>query len=120
MSLNDLTDQELNELCCKALGWKQVDLFTWQDEKGVKWTANVLKSIGTPAWFCSSLDLIQQYLAPVLRDKGLSAERQYVEYLLAAPEIVYSGAMHDHDFQAMNAPARVRVLAFLQAMGVER
>ncbi|WP_034340285.1 hypothetical protein [Deinococcus misasensis] len=122
MSLNDLTDQELNALCCKALGWK------WQlfaDYLQVAGRADGWWSTGEGIGyefpnFCADLDLIQQYLVPVLRSQPASVQQRYYQH---AQRVYWQSGETDgmlDQFMLMSIPARVRVLAFLQAMGVER
>lgn len=106
--MNDLTDQQLNTLCCKALGWKIFEspqLASLPDGRYLK-----LDKLN----FCQSLDLIQQYLVPHLDQQELRSK-----FRIALERWFYDNKGMVLSFDVINAPARVRVLAFLQAMGME-
>lgn len=113
MSLNDLPDQTLNALCCKALGWE------WSEYLG-RWRVPVecgFFSRDREVPFTHDLNLIQQYLVTHLQqDWGLRMD--YVHHLQCL--IPYPGGDYgEHGFLAVNAPARVRVVAFLTALEVK-
>jgi hypothetical protein len=116
-SLSDLPDQTLNEMCCKALGWFPVNGMPdrWWN------TLNGGTMHRTPN-FCQSLDLVQQYLVPAL--KNVRQMATYQDHLLQSARAYVLEDLGYSDpkveiFWTVNAPARVRVLAFLQAVGTE-
>lgn len=120
--LSRLSDQELNEMCCKKLGWEWVKYVSdlWENNPNQPrgwWRTPEGRGYEYPL-FCSDLNLIQQHLVPIMNEWDKQKIQTFLYHAWGPTELTLP--LEYAQILVVNAPARVRVLAFLKAMGVEK